>query len=139
MHTSGGVWVPIGVIASAVAAARQAKRASEAADAARLESAAATRPQLRTVDGGPSSTPMPLGAAPNLQERELIELAALSAALAGTLRQRGVRDPAATLAAEAGIAVFKVAFQRWLDQPGDSDFPRVVHDAVAELKTVMAG
>src|SRR5205085_3984422 len=45
-----------------------------------------------------------------LQERELIKLASLSAALAGTLRQRGVSDTAASLTAEAGIAVFKIAF-----------------------------
>src|SRR5262245_50710699 len=47
-----------------------------------------------------------IAATPELQERELIKLAGLSAALADTLRQRGVPDPSATLAAEAGIAVF---------------------------------
>src|ERR1700716_1116319 len=46
------------------------------------------------------------------QERELITLAALASAMTDTLRQRGVRDPAASLAAEAGIAVFKIAFER---------------------------
>ena len=44
-----------------------------------------------------------------LRERELIKLASLAAAIAGTLRGRGVKDPAASLTAEAGIAVFKVA------------------------------
>ena len=38
-----------------------------------------------------------------LQERELINLALLASALAGALRRRGVREPAASLAAEAGI------------------------------------
>lgn len=42
-----------------------------------------------------------------LQERELIKLASLASALAEALRRRGVKDPAAPLAAEAGIAVFK--------------------------------
>src|ERR1700722_2600881 len=40
-----------------------------------------------------------------LQERELIKLASLASALAGALRQRGVSEPAASLTAEAGIAV----------------------------------
>src|SRR6185312_7903943 len=80
-----------------------------------------------------------IAATPELQERELIKLATLAAALADTLRQRGVAEPTASLAAEAGIAVFKVAFQRWVDEPGDSDFPRVVSDAVADLKAVAAG
>src|SRR5690242_77341 len=49
-----------------------------------------------------------------LQERELMKLASLAAALAEALRRRGVDDPAATLAAEAGITVFRVAFERWI-------------------------
>src|SRR5271170_3938859 len=53
-----------------------------------------------------------------LQERELIKLAALASALAGALRGRGVKDPAASLAAEAGIAVFKITFERWISEPG---------------------
>src|SRR5947209_8083763 len=42
-----------------------------------------------------------------LQERELIKLATLASAIADTLRRRGVTDPAASLAADAGIAVFR--------------------------------
>src|SRR3954454_13695896 len=48
-----------------------------------------------------------------LRERELIKLAALAAALAGALRRRGVPEPDASLAAEAGIVVLRVAFERW--------------------------
>src|SRR5438876_5030854 len=42
-----------------------------------------------------------------LHERELIKLASLATALAEALRRRGVRDPAASLAAEAGMTIFK--------------------------------
>ena len=42
--------------------------------------------------------------------------AALSAAIADTLRRRGVTDPAASLTAEAGIAAFKIAFERWINE-----------------------
>jgi AcrR family transcriptional regulator len=55
-------------------------------------------------------------ASAELRERELIKLASLAAALAGALRERGVSEPAASLAAEAGIAVFKIAFERWIDE-----------------------
>jgi AcrR family transcriptional regulator len=74
-----------------------------------------------------------------LQERELIKLATLSAALADVLRRRGVAEPAASLAAEAGIAVFKVAFQRWIDEANDRDFGPLVRESLAELRAVTAG
>ncbi|MGH2894693.1 MAG: TetR family transcriptional regulator, partial [Solirubrobacteraceae bacterium] len=47
-----------------------------------------------------------IAASAELQERELIKLASLAAALADALRRRGVTEPAASLSAEAGIAVF---------------------------------
>jgi AcrR family transcriptional regulator len=74
-----------------------------------------------------------------LQERELIKLASLAASLAATLRRRGVADPAASLAAEAGIAVFKIAFECWITEPTDRGLTEVIHDSLAELKAVTAG
>jgi len=74
-----------------------------------------------------------------LQERELIKLATLSAALAAVLRRRGVADPAAELAAEAGIAVFKITFQRWVDPGNQQAFGALVRESLAELKAVTAG
>jgi AcrR family transcriptional regulator len=74
-----------------------------------------------------------------LQERELIKMAALAAALADTLRERGVSDPAASLAAEAGIAVFKIAFERWIADPAQRDLPQLMHESLTELKAVTAG
>jgi AcrR family transcriptional regulator len=80
-----------------------------------------------------------IAANPSLRERELIKLASLAAAVAEALRGRGVRDPAAMLTAEAGIAVFKVAFEIWVDEANERDFAEVARDALAELKTVTAG
>jgi len=74
-----------------------------------------------------------------LRERELIKLASLSAALADTLRRRGVADPAASLAAEAGIAVFKIAFERWIGGTDQRDMTHLVRDSLDELKAVIAG
>src|SRR6202022_4363096 len=80
-----------------------------------------------------------IAANPELQERELIKLATLAAAMAEALRQRGVRDPAASLAAEAGIAVFRIAFERWINEPSQRDLPQVIGELLDELKAVTAG
>jgi AcrR family transcriptional regulator len=74
-----------------------------------------------------------------LQERELIKLASLAAALAGTLRRRGVAAPAASLAAEAGIAVFRIAFERWINEASQADLPQLIRESLDELKAVTAG
>ncbi|GAA2228346.1 MULTISPECIES: TetR/AcrR family transcriptional regulator [Kitasatospora] len=74
-----------------------------------------------------------------LRERELIKLASLSAALADALRQRGVADTAAGLAAEAGIAVFKIAFERWLDETGRRSLAQLIQESLDELRDVTAG
>lgn len=73
---------------------------------------------------------------PELQERELIKMAGLAATIAETLRARGVPDPAASLAAEAGIAVFKVAFERWVQPGGEQDLSQLVADSLQELKAI---
>jgi AcrR family transcriptional regulator len=74
-----------------------------------------------------------------LQERELIKLASLAVALADALRRRGVSDPAAGLTAEAGIAVFKIAFERWASKTGQADLPQLIRESLDELKAVTAG
>jgi AcrR family transcriptional regulator len=76
---------------------------------------------------------------PELQERELIKMASLAAAMAEALRQRGVKDPGATLTAEAGIAVFRVAFARWIKDTRPRDFKRYIQESLDELRTVAAG
>ncbi|MEU9789158.1 helix-turn-helix domain-containing protein [Streptomyces sparsogenes] len=74
-----------------------------------------------------------------LKERELIKLASLSAALADTLRGRGVGEPAASLTAEVGVAVFKVAFERWIEETNRRDFSHLIRESLDELKAVTAG
>jgi AcrR family transcriptional regulator len=51
---------------------------------------------------------------PELQERELIKMAGLASTAAEALRARGVAEPFASLAAEAGNAAFKIGFERWV-------------------------
>jgi len=80
-----------------------------------------------------------IAAHPELQERELIKLASLAATLAEALRRRGVTDPAAILAGEAGIAVFRLAFESWVHDPKRRDFSRHVRESLGALKAVTAG
>jgi AcrR family transcriptional regulator len=74
-----------------------------------------------------------------LRERELIKLAKLATALAGALHRRGVREPTASLAAEAGITVFRIAFERWINDTSGRDLPQHIRESFDELKTVTAG
>jgi AcrR family transcriptional regulator len=74
-----------------------------------------------------------------LRERELIKLASLAAAIADALRRRGVSDPAASLTAEAGMAAFRIAFERWTNEANPRNLPRLIRESLDELKVVTAG
>jgi len=75
----------------------------------------------------------------DLQERELIKRATLTAALAQALQRRGVREPAASLAADMGIGVFYVGFNHWLNDPADRELVEIVHEGFEQLKAVASG
>jgi AcrR family transcriptional regulator len=80
-----------------------------------------------------------IAASAELRERELIKLASLAAALADALRRRGVTEPAASLTAQAGIAVFRIAFERWVEESNDRDVVALIRDSLDELRAVTAG
>jgi AcrR family transcriptional regulator len=73
-----------------------------------------------------------------LRERELIKMASYSAALAGALRKRGVGESAARLTGEIGIAVFRIAFERWLAETNDREYRQLVRESLDQLKAVTA-
>ncbi|HEY2479703.1 MAG TPA: TetR family transcriptional regulator [Solirubrobacterales bacterium] len=77
-----------------------------------------------------------LAANPELRERELIKLTRLAAAGAEALRRRGVEEPAAGLAAEAGMAVMRVSFDRWAKKPRSQDLRKLLRDSLAELRSI---
>jgi AcrR family transcriptional regulator len=79
-----------------------------------------------------------IDANPGLQERELIKLASLAAAVAESLGRRGASEVAAKLAAETAIAVFKVAFDRWISAPRESELADVIGDSLNELRALTA-
>ena len=79
-----------------------------------------------------------LAANAELQERELIKLARLADAGAEALRRRGVSEPAASLAAEAGMAILRVSFDRWTTGRKGQDLRKLLAESLAELKVVAA-
>ena len=123
------------LLVSAVASAPESTAPIDAIAAA-LEAAGARLQERREFARQRQTV---IAANAELQERELIKLASLATALADTLRQRGVGDRAASLTAEAGIAVFRIAFERWISNPDERDFPQLVRESLDELKAVTAG
>ncbi|WP_308467817.1 TetR/AcrR family transcriptional regulator [Rathayibacter soli] len=79
-----------------------------------------------------------IAANPGLQERELIKLAHLSSAVAEALRDRGVAEPTASLAAQAGVAVFQVGFTQWIDADNTRKLSQLMTDGLGALKVVVA-
>jgi hypothetical protein len=55
------------------------------------------------------------------------------------LRRRGVEDPAASLAAEAAVAVFKIAFDKWVNERDPQDLPLRIRESLQDLKAVAVG
>ena len=74
-----------------------------------------------------------IAANPELRERELIKLADVASAMAETLRQRGVPEPSASLTAELGMAVFRVAFERWVADGEQRSFLTLVDEALTNV------
>ena len=100
--------------------------------AAALESAAAAftpdrhdlAPQRRAV----------IAANSELQERELLKRARLSAAMADALRARGADDTTARLAAEVGVLAFSTAYARWAAPANQQPFTEIAHAALRDLQ-----
>lgn len=97
----------------------------------------AVAPYLLDVDAARERQRV-IAANPELQERELGKLSSLSTAIAGALRGRGLDEAAASITAEIGIAVFRVAFERWLGETNSLDYSTMVRKSFDEAKAVAA-
>jgi AcrR family transcriptional regulator len=76
---------------------------------------------------------------PALQERELLKLAALAGSIAAALRARGVPRSTARLAAESGVTVFGVTFDKWLTEGEERPFLAIKDEVLSELVTMATG
>ncbi|WP_246127816.1 hypothetical protein [Amycolatopsis rhizosphaerae] len=74
---------------------------------------------------------------PALRERELAKNASLTEAVAEALRQRGIGDRLAGLAAQTGWAAFHHALQAWIDDPALSVYAHL-SQAFDDLRALSA-
>ena len=73
---------------------------------------------------------------PALQERELHKLAGLAATVATALRERGVAEPTATLAAQSAASVFGIAFAQWIRDDESRSLADIASDVLRELRNL---
>jgi AcrR family transcriptional regulator len=74
-----------------------------------------------------------------LREREVLKLTSWARAIAATLRERGVAEPAASLAGEVAVAVFRIAFERWVADGEKRALVDVLRESLGELGNIAAG
>jgi AcrR family transcriptional regulator len=79
-----------------------------------------------------------IAASAELQEREALKGIALVESMAEALRQRGVGDVTAQMAAQTGALALKLAYDRWLDPDNEAEFGQVARRTLAELQTATA-
>jgi AcrR family transcriptional regulator len=73
-----------------------------------------------------------------LQERELIKMASIATAMADGLRRRDVPARDASLAAEAGTVVLRVAFEQFVADGEEAGLPELMSATLARLAVVTA-
>jgi AcrR family transcriptional regulator len=78
-----------------------------------------------------------IAAHPELQERELIKMMSLAAAITEVLKQRGTSASAASLAAETGTAILRVGFEQWVRDPRDRSLTFHLRAARRQLEVVV--
>jgi AcrR family transcriptional regulator len=78
-----------------------------------------------------------IAAHPELQERELVKMMSLAAAMAEILKERGTSASAASLAAEAGLAVLRVGFEQWVKDTKDRSLVFHLRAARRQLEAVV--
>jgi AcrR family transcriptional regulator len=79
-----------------------------------------------------------IDAEPSLMERELGKLATLTVRLGEVLRDRGVPEPAATLAAETGVTVFHLSFQQWIAPGEDRTLAAIARERLDALASLVS-
>jgi AcrR family transcriptional regulator len=72
-----------------------------------------------------------------LQERAASKRAALAEAMTDALHERGVPDPAASLAAELGVRAFYSAFDRWSDPVSKQTLTDLTRQTLNELRAAI--
>jgi len=123
------------LLADAIAAAPGPATPLQAV-AAGLDSAAeAFTPERR--DLGPKMQAA-IAASTELQERETLKRVGLATAMTDALKERGISDPTASLAAEVGVLALKIAHARWADPTNQQELAVLARQSLQELQTASA-
>jgi len=77
-----------------------------------------------------------VAANPPLQERELVKLASMSAALAAAVTGRGVDPRTAQLATDIALGILRAAVERWLTDTGDGPFGDHIPAVTREVRAI---
>ncbi|MFD0783457.1 TetR family transcriptional regulator, partial [Micromonospora azadirachtae] len=77
-----------------------------------------------------------IDAEPALRERQRQKYADLAGRLGEALRDRGVGDLAAMLAAESAAIVFTLAFAQWLADGESRSLSLIIAETLAELRSL---
>ena len=72
-----------------------------------------------------------------LQEREMIKMVALTRAIDDALQRREVPASVASITAQAGVAVFQTAFERWARQDAPDEFSHLIYSTLDELRAAV--
>ena len=70
----------------------------------------------------------------SLQERELLKMHSIAAAVAEVLRARGVPDLAARIAAESGSTFFAIGFESWIADGETRTLAECIREARSQLE-----
>lgn len=79
-----------------------------------------------------------IAGSPELQERGHAKFAAVAAALAAALRERGADEPTSMLIADVGIAIFRTGSDRWVNAPDTTDLAASIREAATQLREATA-
>lgn len=72
-----------------------------------------------------------------LQERELIKMAALASAIARALRRRGVPARTADLTAKTAVTVFTTAYEDWIDDSA-ADLTALMQRSLTDVRVAVS-
>jgi hypothetical protein len=75
-----------------------------------------------------------IAASTELQERYALKQVGFVAAMGGALRDRGVPEPAASVAAELGALAFKQAYSAWIEGDDDQDLGQLSLTILEQLR-----
>lgn len=80
-----------------------------------------------------------VAAHPDFQERELMKMRSLALSINEALQERGVPAPAARMAAEIGVTIWRVAIEQWSTDKRCRGFSHHIRSSHDELNAVASG